>query len=111
MTGPQLDLMEGRRRRDREIEGHRERYKVLLEEIDRRLVALSKARQDGIVNADDAHRILDEMLEEPPWAGPDMDRTKFGGLWQGDNWVRVGYEASQRPACHARVIAQFRWEG
>lgn len=106
----QLDLMEGKRRRDREIEGHRERYRVLLEEIDARLRALSKARPDGVVNADDAHRILDEMLEEPPWAGPDMDRRKFGGLW-GKGWRRVGYAASQRPECHARVIAQFRWEG
>jgi hypothetical protein len=108
MTSAQRSL--ALQKRDRIIEKHRDDIPELREEVDQRLRALSKARKDGIVDADDAMKIVDEMLTEPGWEGLEFDRRKLGGLWQDDRWTRVGYKASELPQRNARPIAQFRWE-
>ena len=101
-----LDL--GKQRRNEQITKHRRRE--ILDEIDARLRALARGRSSGVVDADDAHDILEQMCEEPPWRGDVPDDTRFfGGLW-GDGWQKVGYKASRRPVNHARPIAQFRLE-
>lgn len=96
--------------RDRIIEGHRERREMLLEEIDARLRSMARARSDSIVDADDAHDILRDLCNEPPWEGPVPDDTRFlGGLWRGDDWTNTGrYKTSRRPECNGRRIPQFK---
>jgi hypothetical protein len=94
------DLTEGRQERDRILDLFEQSQPEYI--VRARAAAMELCQRNGSATIDEVRAIVGDPPKEPRVNGAVFSRKLF---------EKIGYESSNRAACHARPIARFRLRG
>lgn len=98
----QLDLLEGRKRRDQGIALVADNYPDFLTHC--RNIAKCHAKEHGSVSTNDIRKVIGEI---PRGVNPKI----MGAIFRENCWEAIGYTIAAQPQAHARPIRIFALKG